>query len=48
MPLAALATMVGFPPSRWGGCLSVEQQLAFHSRYEPHDVDLANVALLRA
>jgi lincosamide nucleotidyltransferase A/C/D/E len=29
------------------GCLSVEQQLRFHSGYELRDVDLSDVALLR-
>ncbi|GAB2608720.1 nucleotidyltransferase domain-containing protein [Pseudactinotalea suaedae] len=29
-------------------CLSVEQQLIFHSGYQPRDVDLADIALLRA
>jgi lincosamide nucleotidyltransferase A/C/D/E len=28
-------------------CLSVEQQLRFHSGYEPRDIDLADMALLR-
>lgn len=30
------------------GCLSIEQQLTFHSGYQPRDVDLADIALLRA
>lgn len=29
------------------GCLSVAQQLEFHSGYEPRDVDIADIALLR-
>lgn len=30
------------------GCISVEQQLLFHSGYEPRDVDRADLALLRS
>jgi len=30
------------------GCLSVQQQIDFHSGYQPRDVDLADLALLRA
>jgi lincosamide nucleotidyltransferase A/C/D/E len=30
------------------GCLSVEQQLRFHSGYEPRAIDLADIALLRS
>jgi lincosamide nucleotidyltransferase A/C/D/E len=29
------------------GCISVEQQLLFHSGYEPRDIDRADLALLR-
>ncbi|OLT06122.1 hypothetical protein BJF90_18295 [Pseudonocardia sp. CNS-004] len=37
-------TIVGRPV----GCISVEQQLLFHSGYEPRDVDRADLALLRS
>lgn len=30
------------------GCISVEQQLVFHSGYEPRDVDRADLAVLRS
>lgn len=35
----------------WGvdvGCVSVEQQLLFHSGYEPRDVDRADLAVLHS
>lgn len=38
---------VGTSAGREVGCLSVEQQVGFHSRYEPREVDLADLPLLR-
>jgi lincosamide nucleotidyltransferase A/C/D/E len=45
-PAACFVT--GTIAGRRVGCLSVEQQLAFHSGYERRDVDVADLALLRA
>lgn len=38
---------VGRLASRRVNCLSVTQQLIFHSGYEPGDIDLADLALLQ-
>ncbi|QCB95471.1 amino acid transporter [Cellulomonas shaoxiangyii] len=44
-PAACFVT--GTVAGRPVGCLSVQQQLLFHTGYEPREVDLADLALLR-
>lgn len=39
--------VTGTVGGRLVGCLSAEQQIVFHQGYEPRDVDLADLALLR-
>jgi lincosamide nucleotidyltransferase A/C/D/E len=43
----ASSFVTGTIAGREVGCLSVQQQVRFHSGYEPREVDLADLALLR-